>query len=73
MKYIIGTGGALTRLPRRMEILRSVTTELSSMKLLPNKDATILIDNHYVMASLGVLSKTHMDASIQFLKQTLNL
>ncbi len=73
VKYIIGTGGALTRLPRRMEILRSVTTELSSMKLLPNKDATILIDNHYVMASLGVLSKTHMDASIQFLKQTLNL
>ena len=73
IKYIIGTGGALTKLPAKLEILKSVTIELSDMKLLPNSDAIVLIDHHYVMASLGVLSKIHREDSIQFLKQTLNL
>lgn len=73
VKYIVGTGGALTRLPRRMEILRSITANANSTKLLPTDSAKILIDNHYVMASLGVLSKTHKDETIQFLKQTLNI
>lgn len=73
IRYIIGTGGALTKLPGRYEILKSVTTDLNHSKLLPNADATILTDNYYIMASLGVLSKTHLESSIQLLKQTLNL
>lgn len=28
-------------------------------ELLPNKEANILIDNYYIMASLGVMSKKH--------------
>lgn len=73
VKYVVGTGGALTRLPNRVEILRSITTELSKSKLLPNEDATVLIDNHYIMASIGVLSKVHYNDSIEFLKQSLNI
>jgi len=73
VQYIIGTGGALTRLPNRIEILKSITTDLSQSKLLPNKDTKVLIDHHYIMASIGVLSKVHLEDSIEFLKQSLNI
>ena len=73
VKYIIGTGGALTRLPGRLEILRNIISDANSMKLLPAADVKILIDANYIMASLGVLSKTHKKAAVQLLKQTLNL
>ena len=73
VKYIIGTGGALTRLPKRIDILKQLITNGNSMKLLPTGAAEILIDNYYIMASLGVLSKTHKEATVQLLKQTLNI
>ena len=73
VRYIIGTGGALTRLPRRLEILRDIVSNANGMKLLPASDVKILIDTRYIMASLGVLSKTHKQAAVQLLKQTLNL
>lgn len=73
VRYIIGTGGALTKLPGRLSILRSVIADANSIKLLPRDGAEILIDEHYIMASLGVLSKSHKEASIQFLKQTLGI
>ncbi len=73
VKVIVGTGGALTRLPKRVEILASITEGLSKEKLLPNEATDILIDNHYIMASVGVLSKIHFEESLQFLKQSLNI
>ncbi len=73
VQYIIGTGGALTRLPRRMDILKQIVTDADSMKLLPTDSAKILIDNQYIMASLGVLSKTHRRAAKQLLKETLSI
>ena len=73
VKYIVGTGGALTKLPGRKSILRSITTDLNKTKLVPNSDAIIWIDNHYVMASLGVMSKNHMEACITLLRESLKL
>ena len=58
VKYIVGTGGALTRLPHREEIMREITRcNESGMLLLPGEHAQILVDHDYIMASLGVLSK----------------
>ena len=48
IKYIIGTGGALTRLPRRISILRSVLEMKRGLKLYPGNDAKVLIDNDYI-------------------------
>ncbi|SHH52951.1 GlmL-related ornithine degradation protein [Clostridium grantii] len=73
VKYIVGTGGALTKLPKRVEILKSIIEINNGLKLLPKNTAKILIDNHYIMASLGVLSKSHQKESIKLLKQTLML
>ena len=58
VKTIIGTGGPLTRLPNRVEILKQIPLSKKAHELLPNKEANILIDNYYIMASLGVMSKS---------------
>lgn len=73
VKYIIGTGGALTRLPHRVEIMRSIPDwNITGMKLFPTSHAEVLVDNDYIMASLGVLSKTNREAAIKLLEQSLD-
>lgn len=73
VKYIIGTGGALTRLPRRIEILKAVGTHSKGTELFPNKDAKILIDNYYIMASLGVLSKRYPEDALALMKESMEI
>ncbi|KGG81489.1 hypothetical protein Y919_00565 [Caloranaerobacter azorensis H53214] len=73
VKYIVGTGGALTKLPNRIEILRKIALSNKGDELLPTKEARILIDNNYIMASLGVLSKKYPDAAIKLLKESLKI
>ena len=59
VKYIVGTGGALTRLPHRVDIMKLIPKDNETgMKLYPSDAVKILVDNDYIMASLGVLSKT---------------
>ncbi len=73
VKYIIGTGGALTRLPDRINILKRVALCNNGTKLLPMPEAEILIDNDYIMASLGVLSKENDEAALKLLKKSLKI
>ncbi|MGM0378945.1 MAG: GlmL-related ornithine degradation protein [Bacillota bacterium] len=73
IEYIIGTGGALTRLPERVNILKEIAKSNKGDKLLPTNEAEILIDNDYIMASLGVLSKENKEAALNLLKKSLNL
>jgi uncharacterized protein (TIGR01319 family) len=71
VKYIIGTGGALTRLPNRERILESVTFHGKGTDLFPGRNARILIDNYYIMASLGVLSKRFPEAALELMKESM--
>jgi uncharacterized protein (TIGR01319 family) len=73
VKYIIGTGGALTRLPKRKEILKEAVSLNNSERLFPRKDASVLIDISYIMASLGVLSKKYPLDAVKLMKRTLEL
>lgn len=73
VKFIVGTGGALTRLPSRVEILKKIAHSNRGDKLLPNPECVILIDNHYIMASLGVLSKEYPEAALLLMKKSLNI
>ncbi|WP_053957041.1 GlmL-related ornithine degradation protein [Inediibacterium massiliense] len=73
IKWIIGTGGALTRLPHRVEILKQIAKSNKGDYLLPNKEAKILIDDDYIMASLGVLSKKYKEAALILMKKSLGL
>lgn len=73
VKYIVGTGGACTRLPNRVNLLKEITKNTLGDKLLPQKEAEILIDNDYIMASLGVLSKEHKDSALLLMKKSLKI
>ena len=75
LKYLIGTGGALTRLPHRKEIMRKIADcNTNSMMLYPRPEKLeLLYDNDYIMASLGVLSKVYPESALSLLKQSLGL
>lgn len=72
IKYIVGTGGALTRLPHRVDIMEMIPKDNETgMKLYPSDAVKVLVDNDYIMASLGVLSKTHRKGAIKLLGKSL--
>lgn len=75
LKYLIGTGGALTRLPHREAIMRTIADcNATDMMLYPRPGRLeLLYDNDYIMASLGVLSKAYPEAALSLLKQSLGL
>jgi hypothetical protein len=41
--------------------------------MFPNKDCKVLIDNDYIMASLGVLSKEYPEDALKLLANSLKL
>ena len=73
VKTLIGTGGALTRLPERERILRQLADcNAGGSMLYPRPNAMRLaFDESYIMASLGVLAKTNPQAAKQLLLSTL--
>lgn len=72
VRWVIGTGGALTRLRRGREILEKVKGN-SKRTLLPPEEARVLIDNDYIMASLGLMSRRCPEAALELLKRSLGL
>ncbi|HPG92819.1 MAG TPA: GlmL-related ornithine degradation protein [Clostridia bacterium] len=75
IKYLVGTGGALTRLPNHREILRKLADiNINKTMLYPKPDTMeILVDNDYIMASLGVMSLTYKEAAEKLLKKSLGI
>lgn len=71
VRYIIGTGGALTRLPRGAAILAGLRAARQGTRLYPTEHAGILIDRHYILASLGVLSLRYPGPAKALAKQSL--
>lgn len=59
LKYIVGTGGALSKLGCGIELIEEVFTHGNRLDLLPINVPKILIDNTYIMASLGVLVRDY--------------
>lgn len=58
VKWVIGTGGALTRVPGGEAILRAICKG-SGKHLLPSPDARILIDRDYRFSALGTLAQAY--------------
>lgn len=73
VKYIIGTGGPLTRLPEGRDILAGLRRGGRSSLLLPTQDAKVLIDTDYIMAVAGVLSKRYPEAAMRLLLKSFGL
>ncbi len=74
VRWIVGTGGAMTRLPHRTEIMgRICEYDETGTRLFPTSHAKVLVDNDYIMASLGVLSKKHREGAIKLLEKSLQV
>ena len=73
VKWIIGTGGFLSRQPEGKAILGSVRAKESQTELLPPAGAKILIDSDYIMSSAGVLADKYPAQALALLKQSLGL
>ena len=73
IRWFVGTGGALTRLPHRERILRTIADcNKSRMQLLPSPGtAKLLFDHNYIMASVGVLSKEDPESALRLLKESI--
>ncbi len=73
LKWLVGTGGALTRLPHRKDILRTIADcNKSRMHLLPSPGSlNLLFDHDYIMASVGVLSKEDPESALRLLKESI--
>ena len=73
VKTLIGTGGALTRLPERETILRALADCNAGGSMLYPKPGSMRLafDESYIMASLGVLAKTDPVHATMLLKQSL--
>jgi len=73
VKYIIGTGGALTRLPKGDEMLLGIRYLKDEVTMLPKKGAKVLLDQNYIMACAGVLSRENKEVAEALLIQSLGI
>lgn len=70
IEVIVCTGGALTRLKTRELIIDAIFELNANNRMYPSRGAKILYDNHYIMASVGVLSLVYPDVAIELLKKS---
>jgi len=73
VKYIIGTGGALTKLGMGKQILGSIRKDPRERKLLPPPDTKVLLDNNYIMATAGILSQQYKEDAKKLLLESVGL
>lgn len=75
VQFIIGTGGALTRLGAGEEILSALRREerAGAAELMPPASARVLLDHDYLMAAAGVLAERHAAAARRLLLESLGI
>lgn len=77
VRWIVGTGGALTRLPGGTEILSGLRRRRpgpgAGPELLPGPEARVLLDRDYVLAPCGVIAQDHPGAALKIMLRSLGL
>jgi uncharacterized protein (TIGR01319 family) len=73
VRHIIGTGGALSRLPGGNDILERIHRFGKGTELLPKKEAEVHLDTKYIMASVGVMAGSFRDGALELLKWSLEI
>lgn len=68
VKYVIGTGGALTRVEGGRQLLSSICTGAGKY-LMPCKEAKVLIDSDYLFSALGTISVDYHDLVVNTIKK----
>ena len=71
VRWVIGTGGVLTRLPGGHRILFETFNSRNSDVLLPQRKISILIDRHYIMAAAGLMGLKSPEMALEMMKASL--
>ncbi len=71
--WIIGTGGALTRLPGGTDTLGRLLGDAARGSLVPGLGAEVLLDIAYIMATCGVMARDYPSAARAVLRHSLGL
>jgi uncharacterized protein (TIGR01319 family) len=69
VNYVIGTGGVIINSKKQYEILRQTTNILNNPTELRPNDPDFLIDNEYIMAAMGLLSKIKPMVALKIMKK----
>ncbi len=72
VRTIVGTGGALTRLPGGIEIVSAVRAQ-GGKQLLPPLSATVMLDNYYIFAAMGVVADKHPQGSLYLMRESMGI
>jgi hypothetical protein len=73
-RLVVGTGGALTRLPGGETILADVRAKNGGERLLPPKDAHVALDSDYIFACCGaLLAHFPADAVLELMRASTGL
>ena len=73
VKYLIGTGGLLSRNRFGRDALEAVTARQVSNRLYPPSDTKILVDNNYMFSTAGLLVEEYPRESIGLVYKSLGL
>ena len=75
VRWLVATGGALTRLPGRAKILERLTKLNESGEMLYPRPGSmrVLEDRHYIMAALGVLYRDYPEDAALLIKSDLGI
>ncbi|MHB8927234.1 MAG: GlmL-related ornithine degradation protein [Bacillota bacterium] len=73
VRWLIGTGGALTRLPGGEEALADMRLGERARELLPGREASVALDRDYIMASCGVMSVEHPQEAVALMTKSLGV
>jgi uncharacterized protein (TIGR01319 family) len=66
---VIGTGGVIVNSNKPEEILRGVLFDPEQPELLKPKKPAFYIDNHYIMAAMGLLGEEYPDKAIRIMRK----
>lgn len=73
VRYVILTGGALTKLPDTKQLVYDIIERNSNTKLLPPTDVQILIDKDYILANAGIISRINKNAALNLMRRSLDV
>ena len=72
VKWIIGTGGALTKLPAGRRILEALNHREDSPQLFP-RNGEVVLDSNYIMAAAGLMGGSYPEAALALMRESMGI
>lgn len=69
VKTVVGTGGVIINNSKPEEILKGIMFDQSSPNILKPQEPEYLVDNEYILASMGLLGGEYPDLAVRLMKK----